>query len=212
MLLKEFFVKLIYIINIPGHIKRLYIRRKLKKRKNTGDDNNSELFSFLINILLILIIFSGLIYLNYVYQHKYIHVGSILFTVIFIFILVGLHRKKRKKKKHQIEKIILKDENGDNIREWNMDGLVSIVIGKKTKNNNVDIDLSQVVYSSLISRQHAVMNKADNKWYFEDMNSFNGSGILRHNSEEKFKVESGKAYRIYSGDILFIANTKLLLK
>jgi pSer/pThr/pTyr-binding forkhead associated (FHA) protein len=86
------------------------------------------------------------------------------------------------------------------------------LIGKNSKENEVDIDLNDTDYASLVSRHHAVLNFAEGSWFIEDIGSVNGSGIKRTDESSKFKMEKGKPYKISSGDIIYIANTKLLTK
>ena len=72
--------------------------------------------------------------------------------------------------------------------------------------------MSSSVYASLISREHGILNYTGKKWYFEDIGSSNGSGLKRKKEEKKFKVDEGKSYPLMSGDTIYIANTKLILK
>jgi pSer/pThr/pTyr-binding forkhead associated (FHA) protein len=75
----------------------------------------------------------------------------------------------------------------------------------------VDIDLSNAQYSELISRQHAVLNYADGAWFIEDIGSSYGTGLKRVN-EEKSKLDVERLYELNLGDIIFIANTKIMVK
>jgi pSer/pThr/pTyr-binding forkhead associated (FHA) protein len=88
---------------------------------------------------------------------------------------------------------------------------MSFLIGRNTKDNEVDIDLSEAEYSELVSRQHAVLNFAEGRWYIEDIGSSYGSG-LKKVDEEKFKMDLERLYEINSGDTLYIANTKIMVK
>ena len=65
-------------------------------------------------------------------------------------------------------------------------------------------------YSSFVDFQHAVLNFCMDQWYVEDLESHNGVKVK--------KVEDGECYRVLhrpcritAGDILYIANTTLLL-
>lgn len=220
--MKNIIFKIVHILNIPAHIKRFYLRLKLKKHKmktkkiDDEEENSSSgtgIFSLkFLNLIILIFLLTGLIYMNFIYRDRYFIVGSIIMIIIILAAARIIFIKKREHDRCQIEKIILQDENEEQIKKWDISRSVSLLIGKETGNNEVDIDLSRAVYSSLVSRRHAVMNRTSGKWYFEDMNSYNGSGILRSNSEDRFKVEGGKAYQVYSGDVIYIANTKLILK
>ncbi len=196
-------------INIPRSIIR-YRKRKLIE-KYSGEKQSKIERNYLIiwfNLILISIV-------NYYFQSKI----TLISTLVFLFFLILILKISEKKNswifsndKDTITKAILKDEEGKNIKIWNLNEKSSFLIGKKTKSNEVDIDLGQDIYASLISREHGILNFAGNKWYFEDIGSSNGSGIKRKKDEKKFKVEEGKSYPIKSGDIIYIANTKLILK
>lgn len=81
---------------------------------------------------------------------------------------------------------------------------------KAGRDQELDIDLSDCEYSSFIDFQHAVLNFCLDQWYVEDLGSQNGVKVG--------KVEDGECYRVIhrpckvvAGDVLYIANTKLLL-
>lgn len=109
-----------------------------------------------------------------------------------------------------IQRLILLDEDGKPVRSWDLQGKVSQIIGKAGQDQELDIDLSDCEYSSFIDFQHAVLNFCLDQWYVEDLGSQNGVKVR--------KVEDGECYRVIhrpckvvAGDILYIANTKLLL-
>lgn len=111
---------------------------------------------------------------------------------------------------HEVQRLILLDEQGKPVKSWDMQGKTSLIIGKAGQNQELDIDLSDCEYSSFIDFQHAVLNFCLDQWYVEDLGSQNGIKIR--------KVEDGECYRVIhrpckvvAGDILYIANTKLLL-
>lgn len=111
---------------------------------------------------------------------------------------------------HGIRRLILLDGQGKPIKSWDMQGRISLIIGKAGQNQELDVDLSDCEYSSFIDFQHAVLNFCMDQWYVEDLESQNGVKIE--------KVEDGECYRVIhrpckvvAGDILYIANTKLLL-
>ncbi len=113
--------------------------------------------------------------------------------------------------KQNIKHIILKDDEGYDVKTWKMDHLTCLVIGKDNPRNHVEIDLSKSTYSSLISREHGILNKVDDGWYFEDLGSMNGSGVEKKDSGRKMKVRQGVPVKVESGDTIHISNTKLLL-
>lgn len=109
-----------------------------------------------------------------------------------------------------VGQLILLDEQNKPVRSWDLSGKISVVIGKKNGDEEIDVDLEDCEYSTFIDMQHAALNFCQNSWYVEDLNSQNGIQVK--------KVEDGVCYkvlnrpcRVMPGDIIYIANTKLLL-
>ena len=113
---------------------------------------------------------------------------------------------------NQIKKIIVKDENDYDIKTWDVGRANSILIGKKLHTNKVDVDLTNSIYSSLVSRVHGVLNRVEDIWYYEDLGSKNGSGIEKKSDRRKIKLKPNRAIKVESGDIIHIATTKILIK
>ncbi|EOS24809.1 hypothetical protein C804_05057 [Lachnospiraceae bacterium A4] len=106
--------------------------------------------------------------------------------------------------------LILLNEQGKPVKAWSLEGKTSLIIGKSGKNQELDVDLLDCEYSSFVDFQHAALNFCMDQWYIEDLESHNGVKIK--------KVEDGECYRVLhrpcrvmAGDILYIANTTLLL-
>lgn len=104
-----------------------------------------------------------------------------------------------------IQRLILLDEEGKPIKSWDLQGKISLIIGKAGRDQELDIDLSDCEYSSFIDFQHAVLNFCLDQWYVEDLGSQNGVKVG--------KVEDGECYRVIhrpckvvAGDVLYIAN------
>lgn len=111
---------------------------------------------------------------------------------------------------HKIERLILLDEEGKPIRSWDLHGKVSQIIGKAGQDQELDIDLSDCEYSSFIDFQHAALNFCLDQWYIEDLGSQNGVKVRKVEDGECYKVIH-RPCKVAAGDILYIANTKLLL-
>ncbi|MBM7555620.1 FHA domain-containing protein [Halanaerobacter jeridensis] len=208
--------KFLRLINIPRHIRNYLLRRKIKQNKNPAKTrSNKGMWLKVINFLIIVGVIGELTYLNLKYKNPYLFFSSLgIVAVISIFFLV---KKIRQFKDNEVEyqninKLILKDDTGKIIEQWTLNDKTALLVGKKAEVNNVDVDLSRATYSSLISREHAVLNNAENKWYFEDLDSLNGSGIRRKYDSKKSKVNPGQPYKINAGDTLYIANTKLMIQ
>ena len=188
---------------LPGSENSLKKYPNHKKADGYQVNNKNSVWMYIIDGLITLIIAATLCYVYLVNDNlilKYLGYGV---SVVFgAFVTVRLLT---------IAKLVLVGENGKNIKTWNIEGKVSLLIGRNTKNNEVDIDLSNVEYSELISRQHAILNYADGRWYIEDVGSAHGTGLKRIN-EEKFRLEVERSYELKHGDIIFIANTKIMVK
>lgn len=111
-----------------------------------------------------------------------------------------------------IRQLILLDEQNKPVKQWEMTGRTSAVIGRRSEGQeeDVDIDLSDCEYGTFVDPCHAVLNFCLDSWYIEDLGSQNGVKVK--------KVEDGVCYKVLNrpckisaGDILYIANTRLLL-
>lgn len=201
--------KILNFINIPKHI------INHKKRKIIESYVGEKKIIRRSKMIVIFLYFATIIAVNIVFSDEKLLLISLGFTLL-LAVIMSLTSKKKGwsfgSDAALLNKIILKDEDGKNLKVWELSNKTSLLLGKKTQNNEVDIDLTSDIYASLISREHAILNFTGKHWYFEDVGSSNGSGMKRKSEEKKFKVEEGKSYKVGSGDILYIANTKLLVK
>lgn len=205
--------KFLRVFNIFAHIKYLYLNRKIKNHLSVQSKKRFGISEF-INVIIFLLMISVMIYINIMYENKEILIGTIIISILIVFIIAVIIIRNKKREKislHLINKIILKDEDGKNLKTWDIRGKTSLLIGKRNKNIEIDIDLSETSYAMLISREHAILNNVANSWYFEDIGSSNGSGIKRKNDGKKIKLKEGKLCKLNRGDIIYIANTQLLI-
>lgn len=182
-----------------------------------GQDGSIPWWVTLIDALLIVNVAALLTY-TYAFQPvvalQYGVGGLLLCTVLWY----GLRYRRRGRamlattESSAMSRIILLDEEGEHMKEWYVQGETSLLIGKSSPQMEVDIDLSDAEYAVLVSPQHAVLNYADGKWYVEDADSRNGIGIRQANASSVQRVDTEKPQEIGSGDMLYIANTRLLLK
>lgn len=111
---------------------------------------------------------------------------------------------------HGIRSLVLLDEQGKPIKSWDMQGRTALIIGKAGQGQEPDVDLSDCAYSSFVDFQHAVLNFCLDQWYVEDAESHNGVKVEKAEDGECYKVIRHPC-RVSAGDILHIANTRLLL-
>ncbi|WP_129599939.1 FHA domain-containing protein [Anaerophilus nitritogenes] len=111
-----------------------------------------------------------------------------------------------------INNLALLNEENQIIKEWDLLNKTSLVIGRNTKEMEVDIDLSTSSYASLVDSQHAVLNFASGTWYIEDLYSENGIRIQKAKDKIRYKLSKDKPCTLVKGDVVFIAKTKLLIR
>lgn len=121
-------------------------------------------------------------------------------------------RMKRRQDGAAIAKLVLLDEEGESVKEWYIHGETSLLIGRSSAQSEVDIDLSDSEYASLISKHHAVLNYASGSWYVEGLDPLNGVGIQPAGRKVAERLEEDGPRRIESGDMICIANTRIVVK
>lgn len=216
--------------------------KKYEKRQLEARGGRPTKFFSLRNIIILIIIVITFIYIHLsAYSTKSLYVSIFVFTGITLYMLlverfieksemeseikdikveiekehnVFLDRVQEieQVKKNKLDSVILKDEDGYDQRVWKVGRATSMLVGKKTPRNKVDIDLGETVYSNLISRAHGVLNQVNDSWYYEDLGSRNGSGVERKKDGRKLKLKSNNPIKVESGDVIYLATTKILLK
>jgi hypothetical protein len=201
-----------HFLNIPKHIKNLIIARRIEK--HSGVSSNSFWVS-VIDFLIIALFAGAVYYVCFINQDRQIKKTGLVICSLFLFffiIKISAFVKKHETKYDGIKKLILRDDEGRNVKVWDIEAKTAVLIGKKTRDNEVDIDLSETDYATLVSQQHAVLNFSENFWYIEDLGSTNGSGVLRPKDNSKVRLELGKPFRLCSDDVIYISNLKILVK
>lgn len=109
---------------------------------------------------------------------------------------------------NSLTEVILLNENTERLTSWNIYGKNGLVIGRDIGENQVDINLDQTTYASMIDIEHAVLNFSGNCWYVEDISAKNGVSIQKTDGK-KYKLAYGKPCKLEKGDIIYIALTRL---
>lgn len=144
-----------------------------------------------------------------------------IFLAIGIFSMIDLNKVVRESKAKTTKKsigskaiteVVLLGENSHPIKSWELIGRVSMLLGKSTHQNTVDIDLKDTEYSTLIDNQHAVLNYANGEWFIEDLYSKNGIRIKKNSDENCYELSKNKPCKIEQGDVILLANTRLLFR
>ncbi|OYP51475.1 hypothetical protein CG709_02420 [Lachnotalea glycerini] len=107
-----------------------------------------------------------------------------------------------------LTEVILLSENDEKLTSWDIYGKNGLVIGRDIGENQVDINLDQTTYASMIDIEHAVLNFSGNDWYVEDISVKNGVSIQKTDGK-KYKLAYGKPCKLERGDIVCVALTRL---
>ena len=141
---------------------------------------------------------------------------SITFFIIFIIyslkseLLLSEWENKNIGSSSQITELALLNDENEPIAFLDMYGKISLVIGVDFGENNVDVNLKNSTYSSMIDIEHAVLNYSNGNWYVEDIGSVNGRSIIKSDGK-KYKLTSSEPCILDKGDILCVSLTKLKL-
>lgn len=216
--------------------------KKYEKRKLNAKNQKSYKFLNIKNILIMTVLIFTFIFVHLsgystksLYFSIFIYIGVTLYLLIVerFFEKVEVEEeikniKNEREKEHnvflervkeiedlqknQIEHIFLKDSEDYDMKIWKIGRATSLLIGKQSPRNRVDIDVSEGIYSNLVSRAHGILNRVNGIWYYEDLGSQNGSGIERNIDKRKIKLKKNIPVKVESGDIIYLATTKILLK
>ena len=110
-----------------------------------------------------------------------------------------------------ITEIVLNEEDKP-LMSWDIYGKTAMVIGRDVRENQVDIDLGQSPYASMVDIEHAVLNYSAGNWYVEDLGSSNGISIKKASDGRVYRLSRDTACRLERGDCLYIGLNHLLLK
>lgn len=110
-----------------------------------------------------------------------------------------------------VRELALLNEEGRTIKTWFIYGMPSVIIGKSTFQTHADVDLKDTEYQSLIDPEHALLNYTTEGWLLEDNDSRNGVSIQKNIDNRRYYLSKREPVLVELGDILYIANTRLLV-
>ena len=216
--------------------------KKYEKRKLNAKNQKSYKFLNIKNILIMTVLIFTFIFVHLSgYSTKSLYFSIFIYIVVTLYLLIverffekveveeeikNIKNEREKEhnvflervkeiedlEKNQIEHIFLKDSEDYDMKIWKVGRATSLLIGKQSPRNRVDIDVSEGIYSNLVSRAHGILNRVNGIWYYEDLGSQNGSGIERNIDKRKIKLKKNIPVKVESGDIIYLATTKILLK
>ena len=121
-------------------------------------------------------------------------------------------REQRERNRMPSTQIVLLNEEGTALAEWNLQRHTSLIIGKSSEKEPVDIDLSGSASAQMISKQHAVLNYTEKGWYIDDIDSKNGTRVKKATQNAIMDVKLVGAIEVEPGDIIYIASTMLQIQ
>lgn len=121
-------------------------------------------------------------------------------------------REQYEKNRQPASKVVLLNEEGTALMEWSLQNQTSLIIGKSTDKEPVDIDLSGSAVAQMISKQHAVLNYTDKGWFIDDIDSKNGTRVKKASQNAIMDVKLVGAIEVERGDIIYIASTMLQIQ
>lgn len=173
----------------------------------------------LIKIIDIIIVTIAFFFILYVFvMNQEVLLKFVIGTVMVILAIIYGSLKYEGKAITQtmtnkdISKLVLLNESGMEVDEWELGDQISLLIGKSSAEYKADIDLSGTEYESLVNYEHAVLNCVAGIWYVEDIDSVNGVGLKKAHKRVKNRLKQEIPYPLGNGDTIYIANTRILVK
>lgn len=173
----------------------------------------------LIKIIDIIIVTIAFFFILYVFvMNQEVLLKFVIGTVMVILAIIYGSLKYEAKAITQtmtnkdISKLVLLNESGIEVDEWELGDQISLLIGKSSAEYKADIDLSGTEYESLVNYEHAVLNCVTGIWYVEDIDSVNGVGLKKAHKRVKNRLKQEIPYPLGNGDTIYIANTRILVK
>jgi len=173
----------------------------------------------LIKIIDIIIVTIAFFFILYVFvMNQEVLLKFVIGTVMVILAIIYGSLKYEAKAITQtmtnkdISKLVLLNESGMEVDEWELGDQISLLIGKSSAEYKADIDLSGTEYESLVNYEHAVLNCVAGIWYVEDIDSVNGVGLKKAHKRVKNRLKQEIPYPLGNGDTIYIANTRILVK
>ncbi len=179
-------------------------------------NTRKKMFIKIIDIIIVTIAFFFILYVFVMNQDvllKFV-IGTVIVILAIIYVSLKYEAKAitQVMAKKDISKLVLLNERGVEIDEWELGDQISLLIGKSSAEHKADIDLSGTEYESLVNYEHAVLNCVAGIWYLEDIDSVNGVGLKKANKRVKNRLKHEIPYPLGNGDTIYIANTRILVK
>lgn len=140
----------------------------------------------------------------------YVSAGlCLVMLIVFSFYDYG-SVERRDEDNDEVSELTLLSEENSPVKSWELRGKVSLLIGKGSDEEDVDIDLSDTVFSGTVSEVHAILNYTDKSWYIEDNQSKNGTHI-QGNDGKLYNIKDGQS-KLRKNDYIYIGLNKLQIR
>lgn len=173
----------------------------------------------LVSLSLLLI---ACVYPQHIRQHIPLICLSGILAVIFLVMAIKDDRPDYKKeiagwekestRKALATEIVLLSEEETELCIWDIYGKTAVVIGRDIRENQVDIDLNNSPYASMVDIEHAVMNYSSGSWYVEDLGSKNGIKVKKAMDGKIYQLSADTPCKLECGDVLYVGLNRLLLR
>lgn len=183
--------------------------------------NGKRFFDIMICGLAAAVMILGYLYIDRTDVRRIVLGAGAVVFLFFLFLAVrdnGRTPEKNKRRKGFAGKkgvfyaLALLDEDDKEISQWNIAGKISLIIGRSTRKEDVDVNLMNTEFAGMVDRQHAVLNYAAGRWYIEDLDSANGIRIRKKKDGKIYEISKTQPCAIEKGDVLYIGLTKLEAK
>lgn len=158
-------------------------------------------------IFLLLILIGVFLLINEHHLMQPIIVGiSLVSWMVYLMVKYGKRRPKSK-----IKTIQLLNDQEEVVKVWYIRDEQGLLIGKNFQNQWVDIDLTDADYAVLVEKQHATLNCVKGKWFLEDLDSRNGTGIKTAKHPQVKRLADEEVVMVHPGDRIYVAKAILQL-
>ena len=183
--------------------------------------NKKQTIDILIVVMGVAIALISYFYLEGSHHWLFFLLGAGIALLFFIWVLkdrrpktahyLSLPTVSQPPKAEVTEVVLLNDENQP-LATWTLYGKISMVIGRDVGENQVNINLNNSTYASMIEVEHAVLNYSAGCWYVEDLASKNGVMVQKCADGRKYKLAPNQSCKLTAGDILYIGLARLQLR
>lgn len=160
-----------------------------------------------------MVLIAGL-YREQISGSTYLMVGAGIAAIVFFVLAIGSGEtgwQSAAVESTLITEAVLLSEENTELMTWNMYGKVALVIGRNQREHQVDIDLRESPFASMVDGEHAVLNFSGGSWFVEDLGSTNGLSIKK-DDRKIYKLAPDTLCRVERGDCLFVGRNQLLFR